>query len=378
MPKSGSAVDVAVVGGGVIGCSVAYHAARRGAKVALFEAEGIGSGASGAAAGMLAAQAEAHEPGPFLDLLLTSRELHKALAPELYEETGLDPEYVWSGTLRVALDERFARELADKHSWHRQAGLSAGWLDREEARELQPGLSSAAIAALYLPEDGQVNSPRLVRALALAAIRNGAEVAEAERVVGFSTEGGRVTGVRTVREEVPAGSVVLAGGALSGLLSAVLGLRLPVHPVKGEILTVTTRPDTIKANVWDNRCYLVPKRDGRVVVGATEVPGDYDRRPTLGGVAKLSGAAAELLPELGAATFVGAWGGLRPGTYDGLPILGTIYGLEGLLLATGHYRNGVLLAPVTGEVVSALALGETPTVDIAPFSHERLMETSQP
>ena len=115
-----------------------------------------------------------------------------------------------------------------------------------------------------------------------------------------------------------------------------------------------------------------------MIVGATEVPEDYDRRPTLGGVSKLSGAAAELLPELEGATFAGAWGGLRPGTSDGLPILGTVDGLEGLLLATGHYRNGVLLAPVTGEVVSALALGEPPPVDITPVSHERLMETSGP
>ena len=369
---------MAVVGGGVIGCSVAYHAARRGAKVALFEAEGVGSGASGAAAGMLNAQAEAHESGPFLDLLLASRELHKTLAPELYEETGLDPEYVWSGTLRVALDEGFAQELAEKHAWQREAGLSARLLDGEDARELEPGLSPAAVAALYLPEDGQVNSPRLVRALALAAIRNGTHVAEAGRVVGFTPERGRVTGVRTVREEVSAGSVVLAGGALSGLLSAELGLRLPVHPVKGEILTVIARPDAIKANVWDDRCYLVPKRDGRVVVGATEVPGNYDRRPSLGGVAKLSGAAAEILPELADATFAGDWGGVRPGTSDELPILGGVAGLEGMFLATGHYRNGVLLAPVTGEAISALALGEAGAVDITPFSYQRLMETAEP
>jgi glycine oxidase len=305
MPR---AVDVAVVGGGVIGCSVAHHAARRGAKVALFEAERVGSGASGAVAGMLGAQAEAREPGPFLDLLLKSRDMHKPLSEELYEETGLDPEYVWSGTLRVALDGRFATKLAEKHSWQKEAGLSARWLDAEEARELEPSLSPATTAALYLPEDGQVNSPRLVRALALAAIRKGARVAEAERVVGFSTEQGRVTGVRTVREEVPAANVVLAGGSLSGLLFGELGLRLPVHPVKGEVLTVTTQSPAIKANVWDDRCYLVPKRDGRVIVGATEVPGSHDRRPTLGGVTKLSGAAVELLPELAGATFAGAWG----------------------------------------------------------------------
>jgi glycine oxidase len=368
---------MAVVGGGVIGCSVAYHAARRGAKVALLEADEIGAGASGAAAGMLNAQAEAHEPGPFLDLLLKSRTMHRSLAEELYEETGLDPECVWSGTLRVALDEPFARTLARTHSWQREAGLSAHWLDKDEARELEPGLSPEAVAALYLPEDGQVNSPRLVRALALAAIRKDASVTEAERVTGLLTDGERVTGVRTARWEILAGSVVLAGGSASGSLATHLGLHLPVHPVKGEILTVTVRSNAARANVWGDRCYLVPKRDGRVIVGATEEVRVYDRRPTLGGVAKLSGAATRLLPEISSATFASAWGGLRPGTPDGLPFLGGVEGIKGLFLATGHYRNGVLLAPVTGEVVAALALGETPIMDTSPFSCERSMEIAK-
>lgn len=370
----GSAVDVAVVGGGVIGCSVAYHAARRGAKVALFEAERIGSGASGAAAGMLNAQAESHGPGPLLDLLLESRKMHKPLSEELYEVTGLDPEYVWAGTLRVATDEAFAEKLAAEHSWQRGEGLSTRWLDADETRELEPGLSLATIAALYLPEDGQVNSPRLVRALALAAASRGARVEEFARVVGFLTENGRVTGVRTVEQEIPAGSMVLAGGVAGGHLAGEIGTPLPVRPVKGEILSVTARPVPVKANVWDDRCYLVPKRDGRVVVGATEEPGVHDRRPTLSGVAHLSGSAIALVPGLARAHFAGAWGGLRPTAPDGYPVLGPDGGLEGLLIATGHYRNGVLLAPITGEVVAALALGEAPPIDISPFSRQRFAE----
>lgn len=343
----------------------------------MFETEEIGAGASGAAAGILNAQAEAREPGPLLDLLLKSRTMHKPLSEELYEETGLDPEYAWSGTLRVALDERFARTLAETHSWQREAGLPVRWLEAEEARELEPGLPAATVAALYLPEDGQVNSPRLVRALALAAVRNGATIAEAERVVGFLTDNGAVTGVRTMREEVRAGTVVLAGGSASGLLFGGLSLHLPVHPVKGETLTLTSCPNAIKANVWDEHCYLVPKRDGRMIVGATEEDGVYDPRPTLGGVAKLSGASARLLPKLAGATFAGAWGGLRPGTPSGLPFLGAVEEIEGLLLATGHYRNGVLLAPVTGEAIAALAFGEIPQLDISPFAFGRAVEVSK-
>lgn len=370
------AVDVAIVGGGIIGCSVAYHAARRGARVALVEAEQIGSGASGAAAGMLNAQAEAHEPGPFLDLLLSSRRLHEPLGEELYEATGLDPEYVWAGTLRVATHEASRATFAAEYSWQRERGLAARWLDADEVRKLEPNLSPKSVAALYLPEDGQVNPPRLVQALALGAALGGARVMEATRVEGLMVEGRRVTGIRTGWGKIMAGAVVLAGGASSPLLSRELGVHLPVHPVKGEILAVNAQPAPVRTNVWDSECYVVPKRDGRVVAGATEEPGVYDRRPTLGGVAYLSRAAANLVPKLSCAPFASAWGGLRPSTPDGKPILGSVEGWEGLFLATGHYRNGVLLSAVTGESIAALALGESSPFDISPFSHGRFAESA--
>lgn len=369
-------MDVAVVGGGVIGLSVAYHAARHGARVTLIEAGQVGGGASGAAAGMLNAQAEAREPGPFLDLLLRGRSCHRDLAGELYEASGLDPEYVWSGTLRAARSREFEERLRETCAWQREEGLPVWWLSGEEARELEPTLSPGVRAGLYLPEDGQVDSPRLVEALALAAVRRGVELREATNVTGFSTEGDRVTGLRTGGEDIPAGTVVLAGGAESSGLAAELGLRLPVRPVQGEVLTVTARPAPVTANVWDESCYLVPKRDGRVVIGATERPGVRDRRPTLGGVAHLSGAATGLVPALDEAPFTGFWGGLRPGTPSGHPVLGPVEGLEGLLLATGHSRNGVLLSATTGELIAALALGETPPADISPFLYERHLEVA--
>lgn len=367
------AVDVAVVGGGIIGCSVAYHAARRGARVVLLEAERVGSGASGAAAGMLNAQAEAREPGPLLDLLLLSRKMHKTLGAELYELTGLDPEYAWDGTLRVATDAASRETFSDQYSWHKEQGLPARWLDADKARELEPNLSPNSIAALYFPEEGQVNPPRLVEALALGATLKGARIMEATPVSGFTLEGRRVTGIRTTKGTIQAGAVVLAGGASSGLLSEGPGIRLPVYPVKGEILVVNARPAPISANVWDSECYVVPKRDGRVIVGATEEPNVYDRRPTLGGVAKLSQAAVSLVPQLSHAPFADSWGGLRPGTPDDSPILGPVEGWEGLLLATGHYRNGVLLSAATGESIVALALGESPPVDVSPFLHRRFV-----
>lgn len=364
-------MDVAVIGGGVIGCSVAYHAAKLGARVALFEADTLSSGASGAAAGMLNAQAEAHSPGPMLDLMLKSRTMHHTLGPELYEATNLDPEHVWDGTLRVAHEESFAAKLKESYEWQRERGLAAKWLSGEDIRGIEASVSKGAICGMFLPDDGQVNSRRLVGAMSKAARKKGANIYEHSPVRRLVSSGDSITGIETDSGEIAAGCVVLAGGYASGSLLAPLGVGVPVFPVKGETVTLSGASHHLSANVWDDGCYVVPKRDGRVVIGATEVPDDTDRRPTLGGVSQLTGAATKLLPSLAGATFSGAWGGLRPGTPDELPILGGIEGLGGFLLATGTYRNGILLAPVIGSAIAALALGGEPDLDLSPFALSR-------
>ncbi len=360
--------DVAVIGGGAIGCAVAYHAARRGAAATLLEAEEIGGGSSGALAGMLSGQGEGEPPGPLLDLMIAGRERHRTLDGQLRESTGLDPGYVWDGALRTATDEDTEERLAAEYREQTAEGLPARWLSAGEIRELEPALSGRVRAGLYLPDDGHVNPPELVRALAAGAASRGARLLEATRVTGFVTRGDRVSGVRTTAGELTAGAVVLAGGAYSGLLSEQLGVRLPLYPMKGQLLVAHLQPSPIKATVWgSDRFYLVPKKDGRLIVGATEEPGVNDRRPTLGGVSYLSRAATALLPNLGGARFVRAWGGLRPATPSGAPILGRVPGADGLLLATGHSRNGVLLSAIIGEILSALALGEPSPVDISAF-----------
>lgn len=366
--------DVAIVGGGAIGCSVAYHAARRGARVVLLEAERLGSGSSGALAGMLSGQGELEPPGPFLDLMLLGRDRHRKLSEELGEATGIDPGYLWDGALRTATDGAAEEFLASVYRLQKAEGLGAEWLTGDEARELEPALSPKVTAGLYLPDDGQVNPPQLVQALARGAVLRGAEVQEATRVSAFLVDGDRVTGVRTTRGEVSARTVVLAGGAFSNLLSEQLGVRLPLYPVKGQMLVTNMWPPPITANVWDaDNFYVVPKKDGRVIIGATEEPAVHDRRTTLSGVARLSQAAVGLIPGLSDALFVGTWGGLRPGTPSGRPMLGPVEGWEGLLLATGHFRNGVLLSAVTGEIVSSLALGEKTPTDVSPFLYEPLL-----
>jgi glycine oxidase len=371
--------EVVVIGGGAIGCSVAYHAAARGARVTLLEAEELGSGSSGALAGMLSGQGEREQPGPLRDFLIRGREYHRTFAQDLYEVTGLDSGYVWDGALRTATDEASKEKLLEEHSWHEEENLPYEWLSGDDVRELEPALSPEIIAGLYLPEDGQVNPRPLVKALALGAVARRAKIFENTLVTGFLTEGDRVTGVRTTQGGVSAGVVVLAGGAYSDPLSEQLGLRLPVYPLKGQLMVLNARPVPIKANVWDSgNFYVVPKKDGRVIVGATEEPDVYDPRPTLGGVSELSRHALRLVPKLAEALFVGAWGGLRPATPSGSPILGPVDGLEGLLLATGHFRNGVLLSAITGEIISALALADLSPVDISPFLYNRLEDATLP
>jgi glycine oxidase len=370
-----SSADVAVVGGGAIGCSIAYHAAGRGAKVVLLEAERLGSGSSGALAGMLSGQAETEKSEPMRDLMIRGREYHKELAQDLYETTSLDPGYVWDGALRTARDGASEMRLREEHSWNESAGLAFEWLSGDEARELEPELSPNVTAGLYLPDDGQVNPPQLLNALAIGAAIRGAELMEATRVIGFVTEDQRVTGLRTTRGRISTGTVVVACGAFSNVLSEQLGIELPVYPLKGEMLVTNMWPSPIRANVWDSaNFYVVPKKDGRVIIGATEEPNVHDRSPTLGGVADLSRAAVDLIPTLSGAAFVSTWGGLRPATPSGLPVLGPAGGWEGLLLATGHFRNGVLLSAITGQIIGALALGEASPVEISPFLHERLEE----
>ncbi len=363
--------DVAVIGGGIIGCAVGYDVARRGARAVVVEAGEAGGGASGALAGMLAAQGEAHQPGPLLDLLLAGRDQHKVLADDLIAFTGLDPEYTWEGTLRVAGDDQSREALTQEHAWQRDRGLDARLLSADGLRALEPAVRPDAVAGLHFPQDGQVNPPQLLEALQVGIGLAGSRILEYTTVTGFLGGRARVTGLVTTAGEVDADVVVLAGGDTSDQLAARLGLTLPMVPVKGQMVVARTRPVPIRANVWDaGRFYVVPKRDGRVVIGATEEPGVRDRRPTLGGIRDLGTAATVLIPSLAEALFEEAWGGLRPGTRSGNPILGPVHGIDGLLLATGHFRNGVLLSAVTGTAIGALALGEKPPIDLDAFDYQ--------
>lgn len=373
--------DVIVVGGGVVGLSVAYYLSeRRGVKVAVIERGRFGRGATWAAAGMLAPQCEVEQPGPFLTFALAGRALYKRLADVLRAETGVDIGLRECGALRVALTEQQAdalkREVQRQRSW----SFKAQWLDAREVRSFAPALAPTVLGGAYLPDEGHVDNRRLVEALTAACARRGVRLMEQTEITGWltgETEGadgiGRVLGVRTVTEALHAGAVVLAGGSWSGGLAARLGVQLPVIPVRGEVIALRTPEEPLECIVFgEDACYLVPKPGGRLLVGATENHAGFRNVPTLGGLHWLAKAATTLAPILSEAEVADYWSGLRPGTSDGLPIVGPVSAWRGLYLATGHYRNGILLGPLSGMVIARLILGEPVPFNWHPFSLERL------
>jgi glycine oxidase len=367
--------DVVIVGGGVIGCCIAYFLTLGGARVTVLERGQLASGASGVAAGMLAPQVEAPFADPFFELCVLGRAEHAPLAAALQDDVGLDVEYRQTGILRVARTESERVDLQRMLRWQSARGLAAGWIESGDLGACEPLLQGVAgrllAGGLWLPDEGQVRGPRLVQALALAASRRGARFVEGAWVTGLLATGGRVTGVQTPTGAVSGDTVVLAAGVWSPDVARGIGLALPVAPVKGQILSLRGLGRAPRQVIWSGECYLVPRPDGEIVLGATEEEGNYDVRPTLAGVNRLTEAALEVVPAVGGFSVDGFWAGLRPAAPDRFPIVGWAPGLEGLFLATAHYRNGVLLGPLTGRRVADHLLGKMPLGEFAAFGVER-------
>lgn len=353
--------DAVVIGAGLIGLSCAWRAAQRGLSVLVLERDaGVGAGASGVAAGMLAPVTEADfGEQPQLRLGLAAAAAWPAFAAELEERTGLPTGFRQSGALVVAADRDDSEELRRLHAFQLSLGLEAQWLSPSRCRRLEPGLSPRVGGGILAPHDAQADPLAVVHALAAALRSAGGELACGSSVQELTTAHGRVSGVRTPTRTVECPQVVIAAGAWSPAL-APRGLRPPVRPVKGQILDLRTRggaEDPITRIVRTPRCYLLARGDGRVVLGATVEEQGFDTAVTAGGVQQLLEAAWEVLPEVAELELVRARAGLRPGTPDNAAIVGAGE-LDGLLWATGHWRNGVLLAPITGEAVARLLAGE--------------------
>ena len=364
--------ETLIIGGGVIGCVIAYELAKAGQKALVIEKETLGSQATRAGAGMLGAQVEMHNPGPLFELGVASRALFPALRDELLEISSVDIELQTPGIFRVAADERDRAELKTRMEWQQAHGQRAIWYEDVELRQELGDTVSTAYGALYLPDDHQVRNMQLLLGLVTSAKKLGAQFLEETAMTGFVVENGAVAGVMTLNGVIRADRVVLAAGAWTGLLADQLSLGVPIYPVKGQSFLVDSYAPPTPYTIFTHGCYILPKRNGQIYVGATEEQSGFDRRANLGSLAHLSGRAVELMPRLGGLPFSKPIAGLRPGTRDGLPFLGAVPGVEGLYLASGHFRNGVLLAPITGKLIAELLTGKETSLDIDPFSMKRV------
>lgn len=349
--------QIVVVGAGVIGCAVAYELARAGADVTVVERDTVGAHASHVAAGMLAPYAESTRPGPLLDLGRQSLDYFQELAPALREQTGVDVELRPSGSLRVALSEVDEVLLRRAYRWQMQQGIAVEWLSAAEARACEPALGPYIRGALYCPLEQQVRSRRLVQALAQAAARLGARFLEGTPALGLEMRAGRVSGLRAPSGVLPADEVVLAAGPWTSQLRSLTGLDIPITPKKGQIVRLHATPQPLRHILWAAHRYLVPRADGTVVLGGTEEEVGFDTRSTPAGLAYLLDLLPQLAPALATAEFRQIEVGLRPwSAADGLPYLGRVPGVEGLTLAAGHGRNGILLSAITGRLIARLLL----------------------
>lgn len=370
--------DVLVIGGGIIGLVTAWRAAQRGLSTAVLDPE-PGGGAAQVAAGMLAAVTELHYgEQTLLGLNLASARRYPDFAAELGDLTGQDLGYRQCGTLAVALDADDRAHLRELHALQRESGLDSEWLSGRDCRRLEPMLAPSVRGGLRVDGDHQIDPRRLAGALVTACERAGVVFHRdwAERLVVTRD---RAAGVATrAGEELAAGQTVLAAGSLSGRLAGVPDAVLPpVRPVKGQVLRLTVPrrhapflSRTVRAVVRGSQVYLVPRENGELVIGATSEELGWDTTVTAGGVYELLRDAHELMPGITELPLTETRAGLRPGSPDNAPLLGPTE-LDGLLLATGHYRNGVLLTPVTGDALAhALATGEL-TDEARPFSPKR-------
>lgn len=373
--------DVVIVGAGVIGLSCAWRAAQSGLRVRVLEMAEPGSGASGVAAGMLAPVGEATwGEEALLDAALASHALWPEFAAELVEAGQAHSSLMRNGALHAALDADEAGELRRRYDLMQSLGLEAEWLTGRECRELEPGLGPSVFAGVHAPHEAGVDPIAIVSALRRACEGAGVEVVSGSAVTAALGDGQAIQGV--VSEdgtEHCADWTLLAAGAWSGSVSWLPDdVAPPVRPVKGQILTLRGEPSDPVASriVVSERVYLVPRSDGRLIAGATVEEMGFDTRVTAGGVFELLREAYRALPDVAELELERVVAGLRPGTPDNAPIVGA-GGLDGLVLATGHFRNGILLAPLTAQGVVAHLLGEAPPPELGVADPARFAKVAK-
>jgi glycine oxidase len=350
--------DIIVIGAGVVGCAVAYELARRGASVEIVDERPVGMGATQASAGVLAPYIEAREGSALLDLTVRSLGLFDQFIARVCEDSGAIVPYRRTGTIDLAVTDRELETLRVTAAVLANRGVPALLLDAALARSEEPLAADDVAGALLVEAHGYVGANELTRALVTAARRYGAQLVEPSRVRRIHRRDGDIV-VDTDRGTLTSNAAVLAAGCWSGMV-AVDGVsdRVPVKPIRGQLLYLGWSGPPLRRVTWSSRCYMVPWQDGTVLVGATSEDAGFDERLTVSGVHDLLAAACDLIPHAWTATFRGGRVGLRPASRDHLPVIGASTIVPNLMYATGHYRNGVLLAPLTAQLVADAMLDE--------------------
>lgn len=365
--------DVVIIGGGVIGNAVAYFLRKAQVDVVLLEEGDIGGQSSSAAAGLLAPLGPIAGPGPFADLLLASFRQFATLVPQLEGESGLDTGYAQAGALRVVRNAKRVEHLRQRMESWRSTGLCMQWLDGSEARALEPTLTTDVCAAVYAPEEAQINAARLVQAFAQAAQKLGASIYSHTAVGELLIENKTVVGVKTSRGDTyVCKQVVLAAGVWSAQLCAQLTVPLPVQPIHGQMISMPQAQTPLRHIIFGDATYVFP-RGQQILVGATKEDEGFKIAVTQKAITRLHTTALRLVPSLSASTIERSWAGLRPGTPDRAPIFGPLPGWKNIILATGHNGNGVLLSPLSGQCMAQYIMtGQLPAL-VRPFTLERFL-----
>jgi glycine oxidase len=368
---SNPVVDHLILGGGVVGLSLAYELACAGAKVCVIDRGPLGAEASWAGAGILPPAIESAAATSHDRLFALANRLHAQWSERLREETGIDNGYRVCGGVYLARGQRDTAGLhAAARAW-KTGGIRVEPIADLAAFGVDPRTPIGPIASCFLPAEAQLRNPRHLRALAAGCAKRGVELREGVEAHDFIVRDRRIESVRTSAGAIVAANVCIAGGAWSAALLARLGCSLAVKPIRGQIVLLEGEPGRLRSIINEGPRYIVPRSDGRVLVGSTEDDVGFDRRPTAEGVGGLLAFALELMPSLAAARMERCWAGLRPGSADGLPYIGRVPGIDNAVVAAGHFRNGLQLSTATAAVVSQLLAGRTPEIDLTPFRVDR-------
>ncbi len=366
--------EIVIIGGGVIGLSIARALALRGVRdVLVLERGSFGCEASAAAAGMLAPQAEANSVDLFFELCCQSRDLYPEFAQALREESGIDIELDETGTIYAAITEADVAEIQRRYEWQTSAGLPVEKMSGDEARELEPCIAKTVQTALRFPRDVQVENRRLVSALTEATKRLGVRLLPNTNATSFTTTNNEVTAVTTSLGSIGTRKLIVAAGAWTSFLNGADKARskISIEPVRGQMVCFETNPRLTRHVIYSPRGYLVPRMDGRLLAGSTAEEVGFDKSTTGAGIHSILSRAFEISDALADLPMVDSWAGLRPRAPDGLPLLGPCAEIKGLFYASGHYRNGILLAPITGELIAEAVASDNISPFVKAFAPDR-------